>query len=1204
MNKRVKSSELVKEAAKLDSSKEPEKFTNLLEEAIGTEPSYIKPYVLLGNFYFKNKELEKAAQVLTKATEVDYTLNNDREAAIKVYVTLGKIYQTLGQKEKSLTSYKELIGNFPAAQVSEKLAKQIYVKLKDFTSWYGNYNRAFVAFTNKDYDKAANLFAKCTKMNPNFSWGHFFLARALSGVAEKSGLPIDKAVASFEKAISIQDHYAFRYYLYLTKLRGTKEPDLNLLESIRSECPYFLPAYIEQGKNEERKGNNSGALEIYREVMEIQPDTLTGKKAARLYQALSPETAQTQPPAPAGEADVSEPAAEPETENKPETEEKTVTAEEKAQEKPEPKLSRKEEKERKREEKRKAAQQKAQENEKKEADEAPAQPEPAPAESSNITLVSVSEDPKAPKVKKILGRSKSWSAAPETKNAAVSGENLEDKVLKMKTEEALKEAKKEGEKILLEAKKNSEDMLERTRDESSRLIDEAKKEGEKLLLEAQKRSETLLKESEEILRNARREKDNALASIKSEAEEIIKKARVEALFNAKKEEERIVAEITEKAEIEAESILEQAEQMEEKYRQDLEIRIRREIEEELADKIQEVENKIILSEEDASQEAAKILEDAKLEADLYKQSAVSDAEEEGENIKAKLLEEGEKERKRMLEEGESKAESMRRKAEANSREILAKAELDARNIKYQVTKKAKAERKEILDKVKKDARDLDRQLQDKAFNMRKDIEQKYSTMLKEIRAEKEKIKAKAIEDGDSILKQLCEKAEEHRNEIMNRAEEEAAQIIQQAIDMANDDREAIHDQSVTEGLAIVEEIRILAMEEKAKIREDLNLERQKYVENTRGKVREIMAYSRNVLSEDMEKTFHKVREESEQLLAAVKSQAETMVVQIQENIASLLEAGFVTAIGDIEKYVAGEKVSLGNHIGGSRDAFISKLVGGDIDELCNRALEEVLIVDPDDLVVRDYSRETAQKAQDVADRYLEKNPVSVPDTPLRDPEGSSFSGEFSAEEKQNAVEKAESGSEAVEIRSLESIERRQLDSPYQILEDFTRSYLDELYDDEDEEDGEEFSSPEEHEQEMQGNTAHEAAAAAAEEESFHNSFLEEVSTKDSLREEEKNGKENTAEAFEELQEKADEGPELTDGMTQWQPENSVPWQTEDALPWNAESDDAAPWNAAPEKNGGAQETQQTKSEESGKGEDGASKRNFGSFLSQFLDDDE
>lgn len=278
-----KADELIEKALGLDPASSEDEFVGYLNESIELNPYNFKPHVLLGSFYFKKEKFEAAAEAFLNALNIDYTFKDDPNEAAKVYLNLGKIYQTLGDKAKSLVYYKDYIGLFPSAQHSAKLAAQIYVKLKNFKEWFENYKQAIellAAGKNKDAEK---LFKSCIKANASFPWASYFLAR--SYISRGSYASVADIL---KKAIKHREHYCFKYELYRFQTLNNQNPDARLLNEVRKDAPYFVPAMILEAKKLKASGDIEQATVLCKQVISSLPGTESADEALSCLFDMNP----------------------------------------------------------------------------------------------------------------------------------------------------------------------------------------------------------------------------------------------------------------------------------------------------------------------------------------------------------------------------------------------------------------------------------------------------------------------------------------------------------------------------------------------------------------------------------------------------------------------------------------------------------------------------------------------------------------------------------------------------------------------------------------------------------------------------------------------------------------------------------------------------------------------------------------------------
>lgn len=271
MSNKKKSEELVNKALKLDMLKDGDSYAKLLKQSIDANPAGLKAHVLLGNYYFKKtkRDDKSADEYLSKVVKIDYLVGSDQVEASKVYISLGRINQELGNKDESLNYYKDFIGLFPFSPTADKVARQIYVKLKNFDEWFATYKKGMTFFEEANYEQAMKSFKSCQKSNPSFPWPSFFLARSLFIEGKYS-----EAQVIFEKLYDQRSFYVFAYYLYLAKKEATAASDRGLLDFIKESAPYFAPALLEYGKMEESEQNYTEAVNYYNQVKDFGDEKL------------------------------------------------------------------------------------------------------------------------------------------------------------------------------------------------------------------------------------------------------------------------------------------------------------------------------------------------------------------------------------------------------------------------------------------------------------------------------------------------------------------------------------------------------------------------------------------------------------------------------------------------------------------------------------------------------------------------------------------------------------------------------------------------------------------------------------------------------------------------------------------------------------------------------------------------------------------
>ncbi|MHC9540274.1 MAG: hypothetical protein AB9903_12220 [Vulcanimicrobiota bacterium] len=209
MKVREEARELVRKAHALDIKSDEKDYISLLTQATAADPFYIEPYIMLGFHYFKEHDYEKAQFNLNRALELDLTLEGNEDNAEKVYITLGKTYQMFQNKEKSLFSFKTFVGLFPKSPHSEKILKQIYLKVQGIEHRYAFFREGYEYFLAGKYEKAVQSFRHSIEGHEVFSWPYYQKGRALIALEL-----YEEAIEAYLEALEHDEHFIFHYALY------------------------------------------------------------------------------------------------------------------------------------------------------------------------------------------------------------------------------------------------------------------------------------------------------------------------------------------------------------------------------------------------------------------------------------------------------------------------------------------------------------------------------------------------------------------------------------------------------------------------------------------------------------------------------------------------------------------------------------------------------------------------------------------------------------------------------------------------------------------------------------------------------------------------------------------------------------------------------------------------------------------------------
>lgn len=257
MENRKEAHELVNQSRKIDSNVNKKQYVDILNAAIKKDPYYLEPYMMLGFFYFRERDWEKALMYLQKCVEIDYLLEDDEETAKKVYITLGKVYQITGNIEKSLQSFKSLIGLFPNSKASEKILKEIYSKLENRDEWFTLYKDGYNYCLDGKYEDALVSFKKSFGITNNFSWAYYYNARALMKMGR-----YQRGISSLGRALELDEHFLFYYGLFeIYELMKEYDKAKSFMEKVLSMNPLFslilldqCEEYLENDEEEKAEG--------------------------------------------------------------------------------------------------------------------------------------------------------------------------------------------------------------------------------------------------------------------------------------------------------------------------------------------------------------------------------------------------------------------------------------------------------------------------------------------------------------------------------------------------------------------------------------------------------------------------------------------------------------------------------------------------------------------------------------------------------------------------------------------------------------------------------------------------------------------------------------------------------------------------------------------------------------------------------------
>jgi len=208
----------------------------------------IEVYYMLGNKYYNEKKFKEAEQYL------NYIINAD---------TTGR-FCCLFSTIHILSLIHEQIGNIDKAV-------ETWLKLESFDTQKGQgYYHIGSMFNRKlNPQKAVEFFEKYLPFRPHSDTGIFLM---LGNLYEQIGV-IDKALEMYKKLENI-DSYEWQGHYYIGLLYEKKESWADALvefENVLKIKPEDSQMLLKIGQLYERVGNNKRAIEIYRNVIVLDP---------------------------------------------------------------------------------------------------------------------------------------------------------------------------------------------------------------------------------------------------------------------------------------------------------------------------------------------------------------------------------------------------------------------------------------------------------------------------------------------------------------------------------------------------------------------------------------------------------------------------------------------------------------------------------------------------------------------------------------------------------------------------------------------------------------------------------------------------------------------------------------------------------------------------------------------------------------------
>jgi tetratricopeptide (TPR) repeat protein len=929
MSQREIAEGLIAKASTLDPDTRKAEYLEALKKAQEADNYFAEPYMLLGFFYFKEQNWNETIANLTKCLDIDYRLSGDEEKAKKIYLTLGKSHLTVGNKEQSLQCYKNFIAHFPESALTEKLIKQIFVKLKDVEAWYESYKKGYRAFQEKKYKDAEHLFTEAITLNPSFFWAYYYHGMALMSLSMEPE-SLNLALADLQKAYDMNNHYLIGLQLYrVINELGNEDKAMFIIEETLERNPLYAPAYLEMGKFLLEKNEVVSARENLEIARAIEPRGEIAKEAKKLLEA--PRKLPEPPPMP--------------TIVSPAVEAKPLPP----QEAPPP------------------------------VEEEAAEPQATSASVGLPEMEAAGDDDDQvedarQKAELILDKAKTRAQGflDKTKEELkVLRESVDKerqiarddkKKLADEAEEIVKNAQQQADEIEAKAKQVAQDIVEQARtqarEESARMLKDAekqlsRKEEERSERESQEREEeaeatNIVEKAQEIAEEALREAEAEVLRLKTEAEEAAQLVRAEAekaALKAKKEADTYYVRAREQADAYSDTTKQEAEEYASRSRDavDLEIQALREKAEGEAqaivqaseERVQRAEETLKNLETSSASIIAKAKEEARIIIKKARSEALFEAKKEEERIVHEITAKAQAEADRIVDESKDLANKERDRITKAIRQELEKEFADkkreADRVLDEATLRAQAEAEKIIEDAKAQA------------------EIKYRNILGIAEDEAEQIRFRSLDEAENeknrLLRDIEQKVDEEQKkaevisrDIIVRSENEAEEIINKALADARANYDSTMGNAAAEAEKIQEKAREFAEKTRTeaedfqkRIRDEIEEERERILEKARQDGDEILKTLCHEADEKKDEIIRQGEDEKKRILEHTKDEAEVL----RHEIHSRAEVESVKIIEEVRKAAQAEREEIVRKAGEEK-ALISEKARED----ANRLLEE------------------------------------------------------------------------------------------------------------------------------------------------------------------------------------------------------------------------------------------------------------------------
>jgi len=210
--------------------------------ALSFDPKHAKGNHYKGNFYYNNKEYDKAIEHYNNAIETDPKFAHP-------YNSLGNTYRALKEYDKAIEYYNKAI------EVDPKYASAFY-------------NLGITYNDLKEHNKANEFFNKAIKVDPKNASAYYNLGITYRDLKENK-----KAVEAYKKTVKIDPKHANAYYNLGNTYRDLKENEkaVDAYNKAIKVDPKNASAYYNLGITYRDLKENEKAVEAYKKTVKINP---------------------------------------------------------------------------------------------------------------------------------------------------------------------------------------------------------------------------------------------------------------------------------------------------------------------------------------------------------------------------------------------------------------------------------------------------------------------------------------------------------------------------------------------------------------------------------------------------------------------------------------------------------------------------------------------------------------------------------------------------------------------------------------------------------------------------------------------------------------------------------------------------------------------------------------------------------------------